>query len=317
MRIVLMIAVFCVSLLGAKDLRVFGMSPPITGLLEILYPQGIIGLNYKPYPEDLPYMPKNASTLPVLGGIMQGNPTSFETLVALKPDIVFFPKGTAPEVMKPYSKLGIQTIEVEAWDLEKVDETIEQMGVALGIQERAKRLAEVVRANRKFLEQKNAQVTKRPKIYFALGEGLSTSCAKEGEEDLAYKIGGVNAISCSDFSNSGSFVNVNLETLALKDPDIIFVREIGLYKRFLQNPPKQWQILSAVKNKKLYYAPSTPSNWLMKPPTVMQTIGRIWAFAKVQPELVSDAEAQKIAQDFFLEFLSPLSDEEFKHIEGK
>ena len=54
----------------------------------------------------------------------------------------------------------------------------------------------------------------------------------------------------------------------------------------------------------------------MKPPNVMQTIGRIWAFAKVQPELVSDAQAQKIAQDFFLEFLSPLSDEEFKRIEG-
>ncbi|MGI0406973.1 hypothetical protein ACRE1S_05525 [Helicobacter himalayensis] len=44
---------------------------------------------------------------------------------------------------------------------------------------------------------------------------------------------GVNAISCLDFSNFGSFVNVNLETLALKDSDIIFVREIGLYKRFL------------------------------------------------------------------------------------
>ncbi len=49
----------------------------------------------------------------------------------------------------------------------------------------------------------------------------------------------------------------------------------------------------------------------------MRTIGRIWVFAKVQPELVSDVEAQKIMQDSFLEFLSPLGDDEFKHIEGK
>ncbi|WP_156471855.1 hypothetical protein [Helicobacter himalayensis] len=43
---------------------------------------------------------------------------------------------------------------------------------------------------------------------------------------------GANAISCSDFSNSGSFVNVNFETLALKDSDIIFVCEIGLSRGF-------------------------------------------------------------------------------------
>ena len=36
-------------------IRAFGMNPPLSVLLEILNPQGMVGLNYKPYEEDIAF----------------------------------------------------------------------------------------------------------------------------------------------------------------------------------------------------------------------------------------------------------------------
>ena len=144
---------------------------------------------------------------------------------------------------------------------------------------------------------------------------MQTQCANEAHADLAYQIGGINALSCAQLSSS--YTSINYEKLLALNPDIIFVREIALYKKLLTNPPKQWQALRAVQTKQLFYAPSSPSNWLTKPPpSVMQIIGIPWAFAKVQPTLLSQEEAQAIVFSFFEKFLRPLDVPSFKRLQG-
>lgn len=93
--------------------KVFAMSPPLTALLEILYPQGMIGLNYAPYPEDKEFMPQNVAKLPVIG-MQKGNEPIFEKLIALKPSVIFFNEGTDKKILDSYQKFGIRTIEVSA-----------------------------------------------------------------------------------------------------------------------------------------------------------------------------------------------------------
>ena len=83
-------------------IKVFATVPPLTALLEILYPQGMIGLNYKPYPEDIEFLPENVANLPVLGVRDRIN---YEAIVALKPDIIIFDKPVDKALSEPYERV--------------------------------------------------------------------------------------------------------------------------------------------------------------------------------------------------------------------
>lgn len=296
-----------------SQITAFAMMPPLTVLLEILYPHGMIGLNYAPYPEDKEFMPQNVAKLPVIG-MQKGNEPIFEKLIALKPSVIFFNEGTDKKILDSYQKFGIRTIEVSAFDENKLDETIKAYGNALGVENRANELLDFINATNAKMATLSAKITHRPKIYFAQGiDGLNTQCGKGDDKgDLAYRIGGINAIDCGK-----DFASVNFEILMSANPEVIFVREIALYKQLHTNPPKQWQNISAIQNKRIYYAPSTPSNWLMKPPSVMQTIGVPFAFAKVHSDILIESEAKKIAQEFFAKFLRKLSDKDYRRISGE
>lgn len=316
---------FCVNLGIANDtshkatqntnshIKAFAMTPPLTVLLEILYPQGMIGLNYKPYPEDVEFMPENVAKLPIIG-MQKANEPIFEKLIALKPNVIFFSSGVDKRILDSYQKFGIKTIEVDSFDEAKLAETIRIYGEILNVESRANDLLDFINATNAKIANLSTKITNRPKIYFAQGiDGLNTQCGKSDDtNDLAYRIGGINAIDCSK-----DFASVNFEMLSNANPEIIFVREIALYKQLRTTPPKQWQNISAIKNKRIYYAPSTPSNWLMKPPSVMQSIGVPFAFAKVHSDILSDDEAKAIAQEFFAKFLRKISDEDYQRISGE
>lgn len=296
-----------------SQITAFAMMPPLTALLEIIYPQGMIGLNYQPYPEDKEFMPENVAKLPVIG-MQKGNEPIFEKLISLKPTVIFFNEGTDKKILDSYQKFGIKTIEVSAFDETKLNDTIKIYGEALGVENRANELLNFINATNAKIADLSMKIKHRPKIYFAQGvDGLSTQCGKPNDKsDLAYRIGGINAIDCGK-----DFAGVNFEMLMRENPEVIFVREIALYRQLLTNPPKQWQNISAIKNKHIYYTPSTPSNWLMKPPSVMQTIGVPYAFAKVHSNILSEDEAKAIAQEFFEKFLRKLSNKDYKRISGE
>ncbi len=302
-------------------IRAFGMNPPLTVLLEILNPEGMIGLNYKPYPEDIIFMPPHIADLPVLGHM--GNKSAlFELIVSLKPDVLFFSDSTPIEMIEPYEKVGIKSVRVKGYGFDDLSEAIEAykdaMSADFAVRKKADMLLEFVKKSSIKLQTLSALIASRPKIYFAQGfDGLSSQCGNENDsQELAYKIGGVNALLCSMLNNPTHQVNINFEILASINPDIIFIRELPLYKELMANPPNEWSSLKAFENHQVYYAPSTPSNWLMRPPSVMQVLGFLWAFAKVQPTLLGEDEVKEEVQTFFQTFLRDLSDEDYERIQG-
>lgn len=75
-------------------------------MIYLLNPQSLIGFNYKPYKEDLEFMDKSIHNLPVIGGFMNGTQTSLETLIKLKPQVVFTSgNGAIRDFEKKYSNL--------------------------------------------------------------------------------------------------------------------------------------------------------------------------------------------------------------------
>lgn len=296
-------------------IKVFATVPPLTALLEILYPQGMIGLNYKPYPEDIEFLPENVANLPVLGVRDRIN---YEAIVALKPDIIIFDKPVDKALSEPYERVGIKVLEGD-FDFALLENNIRLYGENLGVKERADRLLHFHQKTQSFLDDLRKKVQKKPKIYFALGiEGLQSECVKADEiDDLATLIGAENVIKCEQITTSKNILPLNYEQIIALNPEAIFVREIALYKELMSAPNEQWQRVQAIKDKKIYYAPSSPSNWLTRPPTVMRIVGYPWAFAKLHPELLSQSEVKALAKEFFAEFLRPISDEDYESLEGK
>lgn len=296
-------------------IKVFATVPPLTALLEILYPQGMIGLNYKPYPEDIEFLPQNVANLPVLGVRDRIN---YEAIVALKPDIIIFDKSVDKALSEPYERVGIKVLGAD-FDFALLEKNIRLYGENLGVKERADRLLRFHHKTQNLLADLRKKVQKKPKIYFALGiDGLQSECVKFGEiNDLATLIGAENVVKCEQITTSKNILPLNYEQIIALNPEAIFVREIALYKELTSVPNEQWQRVQAIKDKKIYYAPSSPSNWLTRPPTVMRIVGYPWAFSKLHPELLSQNEVKSIAKEFFAEFLRPISDEDYERLEGK
>ena len=296
-------------------IKVFATVPPLTALLEILYPQGMIGLNYKPYPEDIEFLPENVANLPVLGVRDRIN---YEAIVALKPDIIIFDKSVDKALSEPYERVGIKVLGAD-FDFALLENNIRLYGENLGVKERVDRLLCYHHKTQSLLDDLRKKVQKKPKIYFALGvDGLQSECVKFGEiNDLATLIGAENVVKCEQITTSKNILPLNYEQIIALNPEAIFVREIALYKELTSAPNEQWQRVQAIKDKKIYYAPSSPSNWLTRPPTVMRIVGYPWAFSKLHPELLSGDEMRAIAKEFFAEFLRPISDEDYERLEGK
>lgn len=296
-------------------IKVFATVPPLTALLEILYPQGMIGLNYKPYPEDIEFLPENVANLPVLGVRDRIN---YEAIVALKPDIIIFDKSVDKALSEPYERVGIKVLGAD-FDFALLENNIRLYGENLGVKERADRLLRFHHKTQSLLAELRKKVQKKPKIYFALGiDGLQSECVKADEiDDLATLIGAENIVKCEQITTSKNILPLNYEQIIALNPEAIFVREIALYKELTSAPNEQWQRVQAIKDKKIYYAPSSPSNWLTRPPTVMRIVGYPWAFSKLHSELLSQSEVKALAKEFFAEFLRPISDEDYERLEGK
>lgn len=156
-------------------IKVFATVPPLTALLEILYPQGMIGLNYKPYPEDIEFLPENVANLPVLGVRDRIN---YEAIVALKPDIIIFDKPVDKALSEPYERVGIKVLGAD-FDFALLENNIRLYGENLGVKERADRLFRFHHKTQSLLDELRKKVQKKPKIYFALGvDGLQSEWRK-------------------------------------------------------------------------------------------------------------------------------------------
>ena len=138
-------------------IKVFATVPPLTALLEILYPQGMIGLNYKPYPEDIEFLPQNVANLPVLGTRQRIN---YEAIVALKPDIIIFEKPVDKAFVKPYESVGIKVFEGD-FDFALIKNNIRLYGEILGVKERADKLLRFHNKTQSLLDDLRKKVQKK------------------------------------------------------------------------------------------------------------------------------------------------------------
>jgi len=222
---------------------IIALAPSIT---EIIYDLGqerrLVGVTqYSTYPPE-------AESLPRVGSYVR---LDIEKIVALKPDLCFAIKdGNPKHIVDTIVSLGIPVYVINPRNLEEIMDTITRLGSLLQAEKSA---SELVSDMEKRIEQVKAQVRKgdhRPRVFFQIdAEPLFSAGTDTFIHELIKLAGGINTT-----AGPVSYPRYSWEDIIVLQPEIVVISSMagGLTPEYLLKSWKQWDLLSAVKNDRIY-----------------------------------------------------------------
>src|SRR5579863_2176794 len=125
--------------------RVMAAGPPATVVLYVLAPEKIIGWTAPPRPDEKPFLLPAVRDLPELGRLTgRGDTANVEVVIKAKPDIILDFGSVSPTFMSLAERVQQQTgVPYLLFDgrLANMARSLRQAGAALGVAERAERIA--------------------------------------------------------------------------------------------------------------------------------------------------------------------------------
>jgi len=301
--------------------RVFGSSPPSTYMIYTIDSSLIVGLNFnhaKGHNESSNMLDPRFMALPIVGGLQGGgNSISRETLISLRPDVIFSWNTNASDSLAEYlfQSSHIPTINVDLESIESLPKAYTFFGEVLGAQKRAMILSAYASvALEKTKEIVNSFAKKRPVVYYAEGhDGLSTECDQSFHYESIKFAGAINPHLCNTKGGMG-LEKVTLEQVLLYNPDIIIAQDKSFFDAVKTDP--RWRFIRAVKEGRIFLVPKVPFNWIDRPPSFMRLLGVRW-LTHVLYNVPNATDFQQEMKDFYMLFLHvTLSDEQIKTILG-
>ena len=197
--------------LAVAPRRVVSLAPNLTEIVFLLGQEGkLVGVTrYCNYPP-------RAAGLPRVGGIVDPD---VERIVAAAPGLVLCTTdGNPRERVQVLEEMGIPCFAAGPQDLAAVFRTIERIGALLGVPERGKKEADVLRARAESVSRTKSDPS--PRVLFV----VSTSpviAAGDGTflDEIVRAAGGRNAAA----GYAGRYPRLSVEDLLAASPDIILV----------------------------------------------------------------------------------------------
>jgi len=217
-----------------------------------------------------------------------------EELAALRPDVVFASART--QWISTVEELGIPVIRFEGETPERLKEAMTLTGAILG-PDAANRAAEFNNLYDETVTRIGAQTAAqpiRPRVYFSGTTPLRTVSRDMYQTAMIELAGGVSVSQ----ELTGYWNDVNLEQVALWDPDVIFVPTYGGATVEAITASEEWQIVRAVQEGRVYQLPQFISPW--DTPVPDSLLGIIWMAQKLHPDQNLDCAAQ--VQSFYHRF---------------
>jgi iron complex transport system substrate-binding protein len=214
-----------------------------------------------------------------------------ETAAALEPDLIL--AGARSNWLDTAAELGIPTIQIDAETPERLKEAVLLIGEIFGphTQARAQAWATYYTITRDALESQTGNIPagERPVVLFTGTEPLRVASGDMVQTSLIAIAGGHSASA----NLSGYWNNVNLEQIALWEPDVIIVPSYGgaSVEAITQNP--EWQILDAVSAGRVYQMPKLVAPW--DTPAPASVLGMVWLAERLFPERTSRTCAEEAA----------------------
>lgn len=249
-----------------------------------------------------------------------GDLTSFdaESLVKLQPQVVFVTNYAPKEMIDKISALGIPVVaislrkevnddkstlnptlqnEEQAYN-EGLKEGILLIGDIVNKSENAQALVSDTFKQREQVSQRLQDIPKEQRVRAYMANPDLTTYGSGKYTGLMMEHAGAFNVAASTVKG---YKQVSLEQVIAWDPEVIFIQD--RYPQVVDEIKQdtRWQVISAVKNNRIYLMPEYAKAWGYPMPEAM-TIGELWMAKKLYPEKFSDIDIQKAANDWYQKF---------------
>jgi iron complex transport system substrate-binding protein len=258
--------------------KVFAAGPPASILLYILAPEKMTGWPDPPRAEEWPFIAPAYRDLPVLGRLTgRGGTANLEVVLKTKPDLIL----DFGSVRDTYASLAdnvqkqtnIPYILIDG-RFSATPAALRLLGDILGLEDRGELLAKYVETTFADIDAvlKTTPDDKRPRVYLARGpDGLETGVVGSINTEIIERVGGRNV---AQAAGQSGLVRASMEQVIVADPEIILTWDRNFFDRVKRDP--LWAGIRAVREHRVYLAPTAPFGWIDRPPSLNRVIGLKW-----------------------------------------
>jgi iron complex transport system substrate-binding protein len=265
---------------------VFAAGPPASIVIYMLAPESMTGWPSPPRAEERPFIAEKYRDLPALGRLTgRGGTANIEMVLKVAPDLIV----DFGSVRDTYASLadnvqGQTKIPYVLIDgrLEATPKALRLLGGILGVGERAERQAAYVEATFAEIDAvlRAVPVEKRPRVYLARGpDGLETGVVGSINTEIIERAGGRNVMQAA---GQRGLVRASMEQVIAADPEIILTWDRNFFDKVYDDP--LWTGIKAVRDKRVYLAPTAPFGWIDRPPSLNRVIGLKWLSGLFYPD---------------------------------
>ncbi|MCT7529717.1 ABC transporter substrate-binding protein [Aliarcobacter cryaerophilus] len=300
--------------------KIHAATPTLLYSLYAIDKDKIAGLNFPFNEDEAKYIDEKILNLPVLGGWFgQGRVPNSEMILQTKPDVILLSDSTKKmgekKLKSSLGNIDVPLVYLKSNTLEELVLSFSYIGKLVDKEERAKELENYGNESLNLAKTISKKVDKKPKVYYAEGNnGLLTDCNTSIHSELINLASGDNVHKCQATNSFGKEA-INFEQVLNYNPEIILVYEKEFYKNIYKD--KKWQLIDAVKNKKVYFLPKGPFSWFDRPPSFMRLLGLKYVISILHPDLY-ELDIYEESKKFYKLFLDlDLNDSQIDDILGK
>ena len=253
------------------------------------------------------------SQLTYFGTVLGAAELDVEALASTNAQLVFdmgYTKtGYEEELATTQELTGITCVFIEA-KLDNYGEAIRKLGQLLGREEKAEEMAtwceEVYDRALDIMEQVGDN---KVNGIYALGDGGLNVIAESQSQAEVINLVFNNLAVIENASGKGSGNPVNMEQIALWNPDFVIFGAGSIYDTVAEDAA--WSQISAIANGKYVESPASPHNWTVAPPACQRYLALLWLPSILYPEYCDYDLQEEVTEYYELFYGVTLTDEQY------
>lgn len=261
--------------------HVFAAGGPASVVVYAMRPETMVGWPRALRAEERPFIAPAQRDLPEVGLLTgRGDTANVEIVLKMKPDLIV-DYGSVRQTFAALAdsvqqRTGIPYVLIDG-RFEATAASFRLLGNIFGSPDRGEALARYSEDLFKRLDATLATVPEdqRPRVYLARGpDGLETGLRGSISTEIIERAGGRNVADAQD--QRRGIANVSPEQILAWNPDIIVTWDRNFHEKIAKSSDTLWQGIKAVKDGRVYLAPTAPFGWIDRPPSINRLIGLRW-----------------------------------------
>lgn len=261
--------------------RIFTAGAPASVVVYAMRPETMVGWPRALRTEERPFIAPAQRDLPEVGLLTgRGDTANVETVLKMKPDLIV-DYGSVRQTFATLAdsvqqRTGIPYVLIDG-RFEATVSSFRLLGDILGSPNRGETLAQYSDDLFKRIDAVLAAIPEdqRPRVYLARGpDGLETGLKGSINAEIIERAGGRNVADAQD--QRRGIANVSPEQILAWNPDIIITWDRNFHEKVVKSNDPFWQGVKAVKDGRVYLAPTAPFGWIDRPPSINRLIGLRW-----------------------------------------